>query len=150
MQTEGVHKDDDESKVGRNPHPDFKKVEASREPWENVSWHVHQTVNPNWKVGITFSSRALEVDEGPFADGFFGSGGGARDSSWKNHKKIEIDPYAEGRKATDNYKLLISGIVPRFVHFRSLHFVTVATVAMVSVSDHAGLDWLRFDSISRW
>lgn len=89
---------DAEKNIKRNPHPDFKKVESSRERWDkSLEWNVKQTVNPNWKYG-----------EG-------GNDGGA--SLKKNH--VEIDPYEEGRPAVYNYKLLISGIVPRPIGFVS-------------------------------
>lgn len=89
---------DAEVHVKRNPHPDFKGVEASRPPWEaDRKWRYTQTVKPDWKLG-----------------------GGANDggaSLEKNH--VEIDPYAEGRQAVHNYKLLISSIVPRPIGFIS-------------------------------
>ncbi|KAK6509172.1 hypothetical protein TWF481_003933 [Arthrobotrys musiformis] len=77
-------------------HPDFKTVEATREDWETIEWHLNKTVNPEWKVGT-----------------------GATDDTWKSVKKVEIDPYAEGRRAGDNYKLMISAITPRFIGFVS-------------------------------
>lgn len=46
-------------------------------------------------------------------------GGGATSSDWKEHKTVEIDPYGPGRASGDNYKLLISGIVPRPIGFLS-------------------------------
>ncbi|KAG0646967.1 Uncharacterized protein D0Z07_6323 [Hyphodiscus hymeniophilus] len=89
---------DAEKAIQRNPHPDFKKVESSREPWDkSLQWNLKQTLEPDWQYG----------------DG--GNDGGA--SLEKNH--VEIDPYEEGRPATYNYKLLISGIVPRPVGFVS-------------------------------
>lgn len=86
-----------ESQVRRNPHPDFKKVEASRPPFEkDVKWHYNQTVDPNWKPGT-----------------------GATDDEWKKHEKIEIDPYGQDRNPVDNYKMLISGVTPRPIGFVS-------------------------------
>ncbi|KAK6357408.1 hypothetical protein TWF718_001720 [Orbilia javanica] len=79
-----------------SPHPDFKTVEAAREDWEKIEWHLNKTVNPEWRVGT-----------------------GATDDTWKSLKKVEIDPYAEGRRVGDNYKLLISAITPRFIGFVS-------------------------------
>jgi len=38
-------------------------------------------------------------------------------------KHVEIDPYAEGRPMMLNYKLLISGIVPRPIGFLSMQSV---------------------------
>lgn len=88
-----------ETSIKRNPHPDFKGVETSRPAWqsERSGWTYTKIVNPDWKFG----------------DG--GNDGGA--SLEKEH--IEINPYAEGRPATFNYKLLISAIVPRPVGFLS-------------------------------
>ncbi|KAF2756841.1 hypothetical protein EJ05DRAFT_493399 [Pseudovirgaria hyperparasitica] len=89
---------DAEKFIKRNPHPDFKGVEASRPKWdESLEWKYTKTRDPDWKLG-----------------------GGANDggrSLEKNH--IEIDPYQEGRPATFNYKLLISAIVPRPIGFLS-------------------------------
>ncbi|KAG9243472.1 flavoprotein-like protein oxygenase [Calycina marina] len=89
---------DAEKHIQRNPHPDFKQVEASREPWDkSLQWSMKQTVDPAWKLG-----------------------GGATDggeSLQKNH--VEIDPYEEGRPAVFNYKLLISSIIPRPIGFVS-------------------------------
>lgn len=89
---------DGEKSVQRNPHPDFGKVEASRPDWRtDHEWNFTKTKDPNWKYG-----------QG-------GNDGG--ESLKKNH--VEIDPYAEGRPAVYNYKLLISGIVPRPIGFLS-------------------------------
>jgi hypothetical protein len=93
---------DAEKAIQRNPHPDFKKVEGSRPPWDReAKWNMKQTSEPNWKMGD-----------------------GANDSGASlNVPHIEIDPYEEGRPAVYNYKLLISGIIPRpigFVSTRSL------------------------------
>jgi len=88
---------DAEKQIKRNPHPDFKKVEASRPTWSDSTFAFTQTQNTSWKLG----------------DGANDNG----DSLKKNH--IEIDPYEEGRPATFNYKLLISAIVPRPVGFCS-------------------------------
>lgn len=89
---------DAEKSIQRNPHPDFKKVEASREPWaKDTSFTLRQTFDPNWK---------------------YGSGGNDGGASLKK-EHIEIDPYEEGRPAVFNYKLLISAIVPRPIGFVS-------------------------------
>lgn len=89
---------DGEKAVGRNPHPDFKKVEASRPEWSEQSlWHLKKTRNPDWKLGQ-------------------GANDGGESLS-KNH--VQIDPYEEGRPAAFNYKLLISGIIPRPIGFVS-------------------------------
>ena len=89
---------DNEKTVGRNPHPDFGKVQAAREDWrEERSWNVTRTRNPEWQLG----------------DGANDGG----ESLKKEH--VEIDPYAEGRPAIWNYKLLISGFIPRPIGFIS-------------------------------
>jgi len=87
---------DSESHVNRNPHPDFSAVQASRPDWsEAAQFHYTKTRNPDWKLGD-----------------------GANDGGESLKKKhVEIDPYEEGRPAVLNYKLLISGIVPRPVGF---------------------------------
>jgi hypothetical protein len=86
---------DAEKAIKRNPHPDFKKVEASRPPWSTNTLTFTQTAQTDWKLG----------------DG--GNDGGEN----LKKKHVEIDPYEEGRPATFNYKLLISAIVPRPVGF---------------------------------
>lgn len=89
---------DAEESVQRNPHPDFKVVEASRPPWDtSLKWNLKQTSNPNWKLG-----------DGANDDG---------ESLKEAH--VEIDPYEEGRPAVYNYKLLISAIIPRPIGFLS-------------------------------
>lgn len=88
---------DAEKQIKRNPHPDFKAVEASRPDFREHPFEFTKTKDPEWKLG-----------------------GGATDggeSLKKNH--VEIDPYEEGRPATFNYKLLISGVIPRPVGFVS-------------------------------
>ncbi len=87
---------DGEKHVQRNPHPDFGKVQASRPAWEeHPEWQFTKTRNPDWKLG----------------DGANDGGESLR----KDH--VEIDPYEEGRPAVFNYKLLISGIIPRPIGF---------------------------------
>ncbi|PKS10290.1 hypothetical protein jhhlp_002041 [Lomentospora prolificans] len=79
-----------------NPHPDFKKVEASREDFDrNAKFHITKTINPSWKFGE-----------------------GANDTHTEG-KHISIDPYEPGRSANFNYKLLISSIIPRPIAFLS-------------------------------
>ncbi|TVY53170.1 Uncharacterized protein LCER1_G005332 [Lachnellula cervina] len=87
-----------EKLIQRNPHPDFKKVEAGREAWDkSLEWSVKQTIKPDWKYG----------------DG--ANDGGAS----LKIPHVEIDPHEEGRPAVFNYKLLISGIIPRPIGFLS-------------------------------
>lgn len=89
---------DAEKAIKRNPHPDFKKVESERQPWNHsLKWNIKQTFKPDWKYGD-----------------------GANDGGESLKKKhVEIDPYEEGRPAVSNYKLLISGIIPRPIGFIS-------------------------------
>jgi flavin reductase (DIM6/NTAB) family NADH-FMN oxidoreductase RutF len=91
-------KHDAESAIKRNPHGDFATVQSSRPPWDaSRSWTFSQTASPAWT---------------------YGSGGNDNGASLlKNH--VSIDPYAEGRTPALNYKLLISGIVPRPIGFLS-------------------------------
>jgi flavin reductase (DIM6/NTAB) family NADH-FMN oxidoreductase RutF len=89
---------DGEAAIKRNPHGNFKEVEASRPAWrEQAQWDFTQTRNPAWQAGD-----------------------GANDNGESlKHDHVDIDPYADGRPATFNYKLLISAIVPRPVGFVS-------------------------------
>ncbi|KAJ9605782.1 hypothetical protein H2200_009631 [Cladophialophora chaetospira] len=88
-------KHDAESSVKRNPHGDFSKVQASRPEWDTSrSFSFSQTSNPDWKYGS-----------------------GTNNPSTASH--ISIDPYGEGRLPVQNYKLLISGVIPRPIGFLS-------------------------------
>jgi flavin reductase (DIM6/NTAB) family NADH-FMN oxidoreductase RutF len=88
---------DAEKEIKRNPHGDFKAVEASRPPFDTTSlFHYTQTPKPNWKPG---------------------SGPNEPSSLEKSHRSI--NPYEEGRPVVHNYKLLISAIVPRPIGFVS-------------------------------
>ncbi|KAJ5682843.1 hypothetical protein N7462_006008 [Penicillium macrosclerotiorum] len=76
------------SKVGS----DFDKVQASRPDFRRDAEVIFtKPPNPTWK------------------DGDGANDGG--ESLKKNH--VEIDPHADGRPVASNYKLLISGMVPR-------------------------------------
>lgn len=89
---------DNEKSIQRNPHGNFKEVEASRPDWDSTeAWRWTKTKNPDWKLG----------------DGANDGG----ESLKKEH--VCIDPYEDGRPATFNYKLLISAIIPRPVGFLS-------------------------------
>lgn len=86
-----------ESQVKRNPHADFGKVESSRPKFDSsIEWAYTQIPEKDWVAGS-----------------------GANDNEWKSHKKIEIDPFGEGRNPVDNYKTLISAVVPRPIGFVS-------------------------------
>jgi flavin reductase (DIM6/NTAB) family NADH-FMN oxidoreductase RutF len=91
---------DSEATIKRNPHGNFKEVEASRPTWREPQgdpFPFTQTRNPDWQAG----------------DGANDSGASLK------HSHISIDPYATDRPAAFNYKLLISAIVPRPVGFVS-------------------------------
>jgi hypothetical protein len=105
-----------EETLKRTPHPDFDKVQALRPDWSSNAWHYTKTKDPTWKWGQ-------------------GANDGG-ESLRKGH--IEIDPYEEGSQfpyivisygsraenttlgpSVANYKLLISGIIPRPIGFIS-------------------------------
>lgn len=84
-----------EAEIKRNPHGNFKEVEASRPDWDrDATFKYIKTANPDWRFG-----------------------GGANDlpgaATAQEKRHIAIDPYGEGRSPAQNYKLLISGVVPR-------------------------------------
>ncbi|BFZ65416.1 hypothetical protein YB2330_006582 [Saitoella coloradoensis] len=87
-----------EAALGRNPHKDFKSVEASRPDYDpsRPGFTYTKSPNPAWTPGS-----------------------GSSDPSVLSKQKISIDPYEEGRVPGDNYKLLISGVVPRPIGFVS-------------------------------
>lgn len=101
-----------ESEIKRNPHPDFKSVESARPDWDrSATFHYTKTAQPSWTPGsgandlpTTTTTTTTTTD------------GGAKQ---KHHNHITIDPYAEGRAPVNNYKLLISAIVPRPIAFIS-------------------------------
>jgi len=91
---------DSEATIKRNPHGNFKEVEASRPAWREPQgdpFPFTQTRNPAWQAG----------------DGANDNGASLK------HEHISIDPYAPGRPAAFNYKLMISAIIPRPVGFVS-------------------------------
>lgn len=90
-------KHDAESVIQRNPHGDFSSVQASRPDWDSSrKWTFSKTANPDWKYG-----------------------GGANDNTHEEKSFVEIDPNESGREPRLNYKLLISGIIPRPIGFLS-------------------------------
>lgn len=90
-------KHDAEVVIQRNPHGDFGAVQASRPDFDTSrSWNYSKTPNPGWNYGS-----------------------GASDKSGESKKHIEIDPFEDGREPRLNYKLLISGIIPRPIGFLS-------------------------------
>ncbi|KAH9906433.1 hypothetical protein F4778DRAFT_648897 [Xylariomycetidae sp. FL2044] len=89
-----------EAEYKRNPHPDFKAVEASRPDWDKgSSFRYTKTANPDWKFGDGANNNSA--------------------SAAAAAKHVAIDPYEPGRPAPFNYKLLISSIVPRPIGFVS-------------------------------
>lgn len=77
-------------------YADFKKVQASREPFDSsLPVITTRSPNPQWKYGSELSSSA---------------------SLSSSH--IEIDPFAQDRRMIFHYKLLKSGI-PRPISFVS-------------------------------
>ncbi|KAB8556597.1 hypothetical protein FH972_025634 [Carpinus fangiana] len=98
MSTSAASKPTAEQPIQRNPHPDFKKVEASRAPFDSTrKWSVSQTPQPEWRLGDGANDNGASLA----------------------HEHVEIDPYAAGRPAAFNYKLLISAVVPRPIGFLS-------------------------------
>ncbi|KAL8349504.1 hypothetical protein RB598_005065 [Gaeumannomyces tritici] len=87
-----------EALLKRNPHGNFKAVEASRPPFDAAaSLRYTQTPQPGWKQG----------------------GGANQLQAVAPADHITIAPYEEGRAAHLNYKLLISAIIPRPIAFVS-------------------------------
>lgn len=82
-----------ERSVKRNPHPDFKAVEGERPEFntEHSGWTCTKAPDPDWKMG----------------------GGGNDGGASLEKAHVEINPHEDGRPANFNYKLMISGIVPR-------------------------------------
>lgn len=111
-----------ESSIKRNPHGDFKTVEASRPPFPTnpeSAHHYIQTPSPNWKHGSGANQLAP--------------------SSPPPHKLIS--PYEDGRSGGFNYKLLISAITPRPIAFVSTRskdgsITNLATFSYFSVINH--------------
>lgn len=88
---------DAEAVIKRNPHGDFAQVQASRPDWDtSKTFDFTKTADPDWKYGS-----------------------GAHDKSGLSKEHVEIDPNASGREPRLNYKLLISGIIPRPIGFLS-------------------------------
>lgn len=101
-----------ESQLKRNPHPDFKKVEASRPPWDLSSkFRYTQTVNPSWTFGDGPNGLDAATDAG--------KAGKAAEEGKETPGHVAIDPYAPGRPVGFNYKLLISTVIPRPIAFLS-------------------------------
>ncbi len=85
---------DAEENIKRNPHPDFKKVEASRPAWNPEPPKYIQTRTPGWKPG---------------------DGAEVPDEEWEKKKFHGMLPYEEGRPGKDNYTLMLSAFAPRAI-----------------------------------
>ncbi|KAF6225312.1 hypothetical protein HO173_012836 [Letharia columbiana] len=78
--------------------PDFKKVEATRPDFDpNAPIDVIKSPDPSWRYGQGVNDGGASLQK----------------------KHVEIDPFAEGRPMMSNYKLFVSGIVPRPIGFIS-------------------------------
>lgn len=89
-----------EALLKRNPHGDFKAVEASRPPFDAAAAvRYTQTPQPGWKYGDGANQLHGPADAIP------------------DH--VTFAPYEPGRAAHLNYKLLISAIIPRPIAFVS-------------------------------
>ncbi|EAA28471.2 hypothetical protein GE21DRAFT_4540 [Neurospora crassa] len=89
-----------EKVLKRNPHGDFKAVEASRPAFDpSPKFTYFQTPQPDWAYGSGANSLAASAS--------------AETKKKDEQQHIVVDPYTEGRPPAFNYKLLISAIVPR-------------------------------------
>ncbi|KAK3996086.1 hypothetical protein QBC44DRAFT_366056 [Cladorrhinum sp. PSN332] len=96
-----------EAKIQRNPHGNFKEVEASRRPFDasdSKTFHYTQTPSPSW----AFGSGAND-----------GSSSSSSSSSATPSSHRVINPTSPSRPSHLNYKLLISAIIPRPIAFLS-------------------------------
>ncbi|CAN3372772.1 hypothetical protein DIURU_004739 [Diutina rugosa] len=81
--------------LSRMTYSEFKASVAHRPEFDpTATFGLTKVPNPQWKLGQ-----------------------GANSDEWKRHKKVELDP-AE-RAGPENYKTLISGVVPRPIAFVS-------------------------------
>jgi flavin reductase (DIM6/NTAB) family NADH-FMN oxidoreductase RutF len=84
-------------------HGDFKQLEASRLPFgTTTTLRYTQTPNPFWKFGDGANHLHAQAS-----------------STAATAEHVSIDPYATDRSMFDNYKLLVSGVVPRPIAFIS-------------------------------
>ncbi|KAK9236770.1 hypothetical protein V1525DRAFT_405895 [Lipomyces kononenkoae] len=83
--------------AGRASVARYQAAQHPRPPFdETKEWTVSKTLKPDWKPGD-----------------------GASSTDWQTKAKIQIDPLEPGRPSFDNYKLLISAVVPRPIGFLS-------------------------------
>ena len=77
---------------------DFKELEAQRPAFDNTTtFSLSKTVSPGWQWGEGANDHGIGL----------------------RRRHTEIDPNGPGRNAMQNYKLLISGIIPRPIGFVS-------------------------------
>ncbi|KAI5803526.1 hypothetical protein DFH27DRAFT_556085 [Peziza echinospora] len=94
----GATRADAEALIKRNPHPNFKQVESTRPPFPDTAEFLFtKSPVPAWTPGTPSPAPSA--------------------ASTIPHR--EINPYMPGRSPVDNYKLLISGIIPRPIGFLS-------------------------------
>ncbi|KAI0480188.1 hypothetical protein GGR56DRAFT_258406 [Xylariaceae sp. FL0804] len=87
-------------------HAPFKEVEASRPDWDRGAGFAYtKTADPSWTYGQGANSLPSSSSDS------------SSDGTVPKH--VAIDPYEDGRPAGFNYKLLISGVVPRPIGFVS-------------------------------
>ncbi|KAF2104056.1 hypothetical protein NA57DRAFT_50904 [Rhizodiscina lignyota] len=95
--TDPVEAFDKEALIKRNPHADWAAVEASREEYDSSKTYKYsKSPNPQWQPGD-----------------------GASNDEWKQHKMVSINPQDPSRTVTQNYKFIISSVVPRPIAFVS-------------------------------
>ncbi|UKZ96981.1 uncharacterized protein TrAFT101_011749 [Trichoderma asperellum] len=75
---------------------DPTKEEASRPPWDEAKSTFVQPPEPGWTFGSGANHTHAPASAAATAA-----------------KHVAIDPFAPDRKALDNYRLLVSGVVPR-------------------------------------
>lgn len=93
--------------------PGQSTISSGPDPSSHRTPEALETTRPDWHEGSKFTLTKTKNPEWKYGEGA-GDGG---ESLKLNH--VEIDPYEEGRPTAFNYKLLISGIVPRPIGFLS-------------------------------
>lgn len=82
-------------------HPDFATLQASRPQFNTAhnGFTLTQAPSPSWTAGTPSSSSSSSTAPG--------------------HKTLSIDPSSPARTTGENYKLLVSAIIPRPIGFVS-------------------------------
>lgn len=76
----------------------FKDIESTRQDFDrSAKFAISKTLSPHWKWGDGANDKGVGLAK----------------------KHIEVNPNEPGRSAMSNYKLLISGIIPRPIGFLS-------------------------------